>query len=96
VLWPRPRNRSRLQRGGRCCSAVDDPRSTWSGRHSQPRSAGRAERVRNAVGTVTRTVYDELDRPVQTWVGIDDRGFGQVANGQTKRGDTTPCGRERV
>jgi len=27
---------------------------------------------------------------------IDDRGFGQVANGQTKRGDTTPCGRERV
>jgi YD repeat-containing protein len=52
-------------------------------------AAGRAERVRNAVGTVTRTVYDELDRPVQTWVGIDDRGFGQVANGQTKRGDTT-------
>ena len=35
--------------------------------------AGRPDRVRNAVGTVTRIVYDWLGRQESVWVGINDQ-----------------------
>jgi YD repeat-containing protein len=44
---------------------------------------GRQARVEDATGTITRTVYDGLDRVVSTWVGLDDvptSGFWSPSN----------------
>ncbi len=36
---------------------------------------GRPDRSVDAVKTVTRTVYDGLDRPTEVWLGTDDSGW---------------------
>src|SRR5207302_6045424 len=33
---------------------------------------GRSSRVQHPTGTIDRTVYDVLDRPISTWVGTND------------------------
>ena len=49
--------------------------------------AGRPDRVKNAVKTVTRTAYDGLGRPTATWVGTYDGdwyGSGSPGTNMTK------------
>lgn len=41
---------------------------------------GRVLATEDATGTINRTVYDGLGRPIETWIGTDDTGFPGTGN----------------
>lgn len=42
-------------------------------------SRGLQNRVRSATGTIARTVYDALGRPIETWTGVDDADWATAS-----------------
>lgn len=43
-------------------------------------AAGRLDQVTNAVGTITRTVYDAIGRPIGTWLGTHEGQLVQIGS----------------